>query len=168
MEALKVNEYAVAGNSLGGNIRLPGEDGPRGAAPGPQPAAAASAPAEIPRRVIERNLRSAVGPRSGIVDEAMVDRAHALMNRPGNRPAFVDFVNTSQPDRSAEIPGIAVPALVRCAAPGSTVSTSPATSAGPGNRSTPTAGTCFRKKTRGGWRAPSRGSCDHEVLHRAR
>ena len=41
-----------------------------------------------------------------------MDRAHQLMNRPGNRSAFVDFCNTDQPDRSAEIPRITVPTLV--------------------------------------------------------
>jgi len=46
------------------------------------------------------------------VDDAMVDRVHALTSRPGNRSAFVDFANTDQPDRSAEIPKIAVPTLV--------------------------------------------------------
>ncbi|MGK8503672.1 alpha/beta fold hydrolase [Nocardia asiatica] len=57
-------------------------------------------------------LRQAVGPHSGIVDQAMVDRAHRLWNRPGNRSAFVDFVNTDQPDRTGEIPAISVPTLV--------------------------------------------------------
>jgi pimeloyl-ACP methyl ester carboxylesterase len=42
----------------------------------------------------------------------MVDRAHDLMSRPGNRSAFVDFCNTDQPDRSAQISRIATPTLV--------------------------------------------------------
>ena len=36
----------------------------------------------MPRRVIERNLKSADVPRSDIVAEVMVDRAYQLMNRP--------------------------------------------------------------------------------------
>jgi pimeloyl-ACP methyl ester carboxylesterase len=66
----------------------------------------------MPRRAIERNLRSAVGPHSTIVDAAMIDRVHALMSRPGNRSAFVDFANTSQPDRSSEVARISVPTMV--------------------------------------------------------
>jgi pimeloyl-ACP methyl ester carboxylesterase len=66
----------------------------------------------LPRRAVERNLRSAVGPRSTIVDDEMVERAYRLMSRPGNRSAFVDFVNTPQADRSPEIPRISVPTLV--------------------------------------------------------
>jgi pimeloyl-ACP methyl ester carboxylesterase len=65
-----------------------------------------------------RGLREAVGANSAIVDDAMVDRVHALTSRPGNRSAFVDFANTGQPDRSAEIPSIAVPTLVLCRRPG--------------------------------------------------
>lgn len=34
------------------------------------------------------------------------------MSLPGNRSAFVDFANTEQPDRSAEIAGISAPTLV--------------------------------------------------------
>jgi pimeloyl-ACP methyl ester carboxylesterase len=66
----------------------------------------------MPRRAVERSLRQAVGPNSDIVDAAMVERAHRLWNRPGNRSAFVDFVTTDQPDRSFEIPYIKVPTLV--------------------------------------------------------
>jgi pimeloyl-ACP methyl ester carboxylesterase len=66
----------------------------------------------MPRRAVERSLRQAVGPNSDIVDEAMVDRAHRLWNRAGNRSAFVDFLTTDQPDRSSEIPYISVPTLV--------------------------------------------------------
>lgn len=44
--------------------------------------------------------------------EAVALRNHRLWNRPGNRSAFVDFVNTDQPDRSGEIPAISVPTLV--------------------------------------------------------
>jgi pimeloyl-ACP methyl ester carboxylesterase len=64
------------------------------------------------RSATERNLRSAVGPGSTIVDEAMVDRVHALLTRPGNRDAFIDFANTDQLDRTAEMARIAVPTLI--------------------------------------------------------
>lgn len=66
----------------------------------------------MPRRAVERSLRQAVGPNCTIVDDAMVDRAHRLWNRPGNRSAFVDFLTTDQPDRSDEISNIDVPTLV--------------------------------------------------------
>jgi pimeloyl-ACP methyl ester carboxylesterase len=63
------------------------------------------------RSATERNLRSAVGPGSTIVEEAMVDRVHALLSRPGNRDAFIDFANTDQLDRTGEIPRITAPTL---------------------------------------------------------
>ena len=66
----------------------------------------------MPRKAIQRSLSRAVGPQSTIVDDAMVNRVHRLWNRPGNRCAFVDFVNTRQPDRSAEVGRISVPTLV--------------------------------------------------------
>jgi pimeloyl-ACP methyl ester carboxylesterase len=65
-----------------------------------------------PRSATERNLRASVGPRSTIVDDAMVDREHTLTGRRGNRSAFVDMVNIDHVDRSAEIPRIAAPTLV--------------------------------------------------------
>jgi pimeloyl-ACP methyl ester carboxylesterase len=65
-----------------------------------------------PRRATQRNLRAAVGSVSTVVDDAMVDRMHAMMSRPGNRRAFIDLANTDQPDRSAQIPLVAVPTLV--------------------------------------------------------
>ncbi|MEV3939091.1 alpha/beta hydrolase [Glycomyces sp. NPDC049804] len=66
----------------------------------------------MPRRAIERHLRSAAGPRSDIVDAAMVERSHQLMNRAGNRSTFVDFVNTDQPDRSGDLARVSAPTLV--------------------------------------------------------
>lgn len=133
LEALGVPRYAVAGNSLGGDIawnlaldhpeRLTGlvlvnatgypkKTRPTGMRLTRNPLLRPLLRRVMPRGAIERNLRSAVGPRSTIVDDAMVDRAHQLMSRPGNRSAFVDFCNTDQPDRSAQIPRIAVPTLV--------------------------------------------------------
>ncbi|AXE90471.1 alpha/beta hydrolase [Streptomyces sp. Go-475] len=133
LEALGVPRYAVGGNSLGGNIawnialdhreRLTGlvlvnatgypeKSVPTGMRLARNPLLRPVLRRMMPRGAIERNLRSNVGPRSTIVDDTMVDRAYQLMSRPGNRSAFVDFCNTDQPDRSSEIPRIAVPTLV--------------------------------------------------------
>ncbi|MFF7073790.1 alpha/beta fold hydrolase [Streptomyces pseudovenezuelae] len=133
LEALGVPRYAVAGNSLGGNIAwnlaldhpervtglvlvnatgYPEKEIPAGMRLTRNPLLRPLLRRVMPRGAIERNLRANVGPHSTIVDDAMVDRAHQLMNRPGNRSAFVDFCNTDQPDRSAQIPRIAVPTLV--------------------------------------------------------
>ncbi len=65
-----------------------------------------------PRTATAKSLAALVGPGSDAVDDAMVDRVHALTSRPGNRGAFVDFANTVQADRSGEIPRIATPTLV--------------------------------------------------------
>jgi pimeloyl-ACP methyl ester carboxylesterase len=64
-----------------------------------------------PRGGVARNLRTAVG-RTGVVDDALIARVHAITSRPGNRGAFVDFANTDQVDRSQEIARIALPTLV--------------------------------------------------------
>lgn len=124
---------AVVGNSLGGNIAwnlaldrpervsglvivnatgYPEKAVPAGLRLARNPLLRPLLRRTMPRRAIERNLLAAVGPHSDIVDDAMVERSYQLMSRPGNRSAFVDFVNTDQPDRSAEIPRIAVPTLV--------------------------------------------------------
>jgi len=133
MAALGVPSYAVVGNSLGGNIAwnltqdhperiddlvlinatgYPEKSLPAGMLLARNPVLRSLLRRWMPRRATERNLRSAVGPRSAIVDDAMVDRVHALMSRPGNRSAFIDFANTDQPDRSSEIARISVPTLV--------------------------------------------------------
>jgi pimeloyl-ACP methyl ester carboxylesterase len=133
MRVLDVHNYAVVGNSLGGNIArnlaldypgqvdamvlinatgYPDKSLPAGFRLARGPLLRTMLRRWIPRAATARGLRSAVGPGSTIVDSAMVDRAHALMSRPGNRSAFVDVANTNQPDRSAEIPGMAVPTLV--------------------------------------------------------
>ena len=64
------------------------------------------------RTATARNLAGLVGPGSTAVDDAMIDRVYALLSRPGARSAFVDFANTDQPDRSSELPTIAMPTLV--------------------------------------------------------
>jgi pimeloyl-ACP methyl ester carboxylesterase len=64
------------------------------------------------RTATARNLAAAAGKGSHAVDDAMIDRVHALMSRPGNRSAFVDFANTDQQDRSTQIPEIRTPTLV--------------------------------------------------------
>lgn len=133
LEALGVERYAVLGNSLGGNIAwnmaldyperltalvLVNATGyPEKAVPAAlklarNPVVRPLLRRFMPRSAIERGLRASVGPGSTIVDEAMVDRAYRLVSLPGNRSAFVDFANTDQPDRSAEISRIAVPTLV--------------------------------------------------------
>ncbi|MET7694279.1 alpha/beta hydrolase [Streptomyces sp. NPDC005483] len=133
LDVLGVRSSAVVGNSLGGNIAwnlaldraervsslvlvnalgYPEKSVPAALRLARSPLLRPVLRRAMPRRMIERNLRSAVGPHSDIVDEAMVQRSYQLMSRPGNRSAFVDFVNTDQPDRSAEIARVAVPTLV--------------------------------------------------------
>ena len=133
MQALQVPEYTLVGNSLGGNIawnmaleypeRLtalvlvnatgyPGKSLPTGMRLARNPLLRPLLRVWLPRRATERNLKSAVGPKSTIVDSAMVDRVYGLMSLPGNRSAFIDLANTDQADRSAEICRISVPTLV--------------------------------------------------------
>ncbi|WP_441957311.1 alpha/beta fold hydrolase [Mycolicibacterium houstonense] len=135
LDTIGVARCAVAGNSLGGNIAwnlaldrpehlqltglvlinatgYPDKELPAAMALARNPIVGQLLRRFMPRRAVERSLRQAVGPNSDIVDAAMVERAHRLWNRPGNRSAFVDFLTTDQPDRSAEIPGITVPTLV--------------------------------------------------------
>jgi pimeloyl-ACP methyl ester carboxylesterase len=133
LDAIGVERCTVAGNSLGGNIawnlaldhaeRLtgvvlinatgyPDKELPAAMRLARNPVIGQLLRRFMPRRAVERSLRQAVGPNSDIVDAAMVDRAHRLWNRPGNRSAFVDFLTTDQHDRSAEIARISVPTLV--------------------------------------------------------
>ena len=135
LDAVGVERCAVAGNSLGGNIAwnlaldhpehlhltglvlinatgYPDKELPAAMALARNPVVGQLLRRFMPRRAVERSLRQAVGPDSDIVDAAMVERAHRLWDRPGNRAAFVDFLCTDQPDRSGEIPHIDVPTLV--------------------------------------------------------
>ncbi|MEU6195394.1 alpha/beta hydrolase [Streptomyces sp. NPDC047061] len=133
LDVLGLTRYALAGNSLGGNIAwnvaleqrsqvsalvlvnatgYPEKTVPAGMRLARNPLLRPLLRRAMPRRVVERNLRTAVGPRSTIVDDVMVDRAYQLMSRRGNRSAFVDLVNTDQPDRSGLIPRITAPTLV--------------------------------------------------------
>lgn len=133
LAALRVPHFVVAGNSLGGNIAwnlaldapervdglvlvnatgYPEKSLPAGLRLARNPVLRPLLRRWLPRSATERGLREAVGPNSAIVDDAMVDRVHALTSRPGNRSAFVDFANTDQPDRSGEIKRITVPTLV--------------------------------------------------------
>jgi pimeloyl-ACP methyl ester carboxylesterase len=135
LDVIGVERCAVVGNSLGGNIAwnlaldhpdylqltglvlinatgYPDKELPAAMALARNPVVGQLLRRFMPRRAVERSLRQAVGGNSDIVDAAMVDRAHRLWNRPGNRSAFVDFLTTDQPDRSTEIPSISVPTLV--------------------------------------------------------
>jgi pimeloyl-ACP methyl ester carboxylesterase len=133
LDAIDVRAASVVGNSLGGNIawnfaldfpqrvqRLvlinatgyPDKSLPLGLRLARNPVTRALLRRMASRSATERNLRSAVGPGSTIVDEAMVDRVHALLTRPGNQGAFIDFANTDQLDRTGEILRITAPTLI--------------------------------------------------------
>jgi pimeloyl-ACP methyl ester carboxylesterase len=64
------------------------------------------------RAATARNLAGLVGPSSTAVDEAMVDRVHGLMSRPGAWEAFIAFATTDRADRSSELVDVAAPTLV--------------------------------------------------------
>jgi pimeloyl-ACP methyl ester carboxylesterase len=133
LDSLGVPKASVVGNSLGGNIawnfaldypgrvdRLvlinatgyPGKSLPMALRLARNPIGRVLLPRLSSRAATARNLRSAVGSRSSVVDDAMVDRVHAMLTRPGNQQAFIDFANTDQIDRTAEIPAITAPTLV--------------------------------------------------------
>ncbi|WP_063065786.1 alpha/beta fold hydrolase [Nocardia violaceofusca] len=133
LDSVGVSKSSVVGNSLGGNIawnftldhpervdRLvlinatgyPGKSLPLALRLARNPIGRVLVRHVASRSATERNLRSAVGSRPSVVDDAMVDRVHAMLTRPGNQEAFIDFANTDQIDRTAEIPAIAAPTLV--------------------------------------------------------
>jgi pimeloyl-ACP methyl ester carboxylesterase len=132
LDGQSVADCTVVGNSLGGNIawnfaltfpervrRLvlmnatgyPGKSLPAAIRLARNPLTRPLVRRTGSRSVVARNLRGSVGPRF-TVSEAMVDRVFAMMSRPGNRAAFVDFANTGQADRSAKLRGLRVPTLV--------------------------------------------------------
>lgn len=133
VSTLSIRRFSIAGNSLGGNIAwnfaldhpervhhlilmnatgYPGKSLPAAMRLARNPLARALLRRWIPRSATARNLRKVVGSRMSSIDEAIVDRVHALTNRPGNRQAFIDLANTPQRDRSAEIRLIKAPTLV--------------------------------------------------------
>ncbi|MFD6224384.1 alpha/beta fold hydrolase [Nocardia asteroides] len=133
LDAIGVDKTSVVGNSMGGNIawnfaldhprrldRLvlinatgyPGKSLPLALRLARNPIGRVLIRKMSSRSATERNLRSTVGSNKSVVDEAMVDRVYAMLKRPGNQQAFIDFANTEQTDRTAEIPAIVVPTLV--------------------------------------------------------
>ncbi|MFQ6397381.1 alpha/beta fold hydrolase [Nocardia sp. KC 131] len=133
LDAIGVGRTSVVGNSMGGNIawnfaldhprrldRLvlinatgyPGKSLPLALRLARNPIGRVLIRNMSSRSATERNLRSTVGSNKSVVDEAMVDRVYAMLTRPGNQQAFIDFANTEQVDRTSEIPAIAVPTLV--------------------------------------------------------
>ncbi|HWI31460.1 MAG TPA: alpha/beta hydrolase [Microbacterium sp.] len=134
LEALKIPPAVVGGTSLGGNIAwnlaLDAPDAVSGLVlinatgyPGkkpPLPMRLARSPIgralirlSAGRAGVERSLRSSVGPGSqGAVTSELIDRVHAMMTRPGNMQAFIDFARTDQEDRSALVRRITTPTLV--------------------------------------------------------
>ncbi|MBX7435146.1 alpha/beta hydrolase [Mycobacterium sp. Y57] len=133
MAQLGISRWAVAGNSLGGNVAwnlaldysdrvralvlvnatgYPEKALPLGMRLARNPLAGRLMRTWMPRRMVEGGLRQAVGAQSTIVTAAMVDRVHRLWNHDANRAAFVDFVNTDQPDRTADLCRIQAPTLV--------------------------------------------------------
>lgn len=131
--AIGVESAVVAGNSLGGNIAwnlavirpervaalvlinatgYPEKELPAAMRLARNPIAGQALRRFMPRRAVARSLRQAAAPNAEVITDAVVDLAHRLWNRPGNRSAFVDLVCTDQPDRSAKIPSITAPTLI--------------------------------------------------------
>ncbi|MGW3409694.1 alpha/beta fold hydrolase [Streptomyces sp. NPDC000888] len=132
LSGLGLDKVDVAGNSLGGNIawnlavehpqrvrRLilmnatgyPEKTLPQALRMARNPMLRPLLRRWAPSGAAEQSLRASVGPRMQ-VDQPLVDRVTAMMNRPGNRSAFIDFANTDQPDHSGRLTEITVPTLV--------------------------------------------------------
>lgn len=133
MDELGVGRFAALGNSLGGNIAwnlaldlpsrvdalvlvnatgYPIKALPKGMQLARKPWIRPVLRRFLPRGMVEKNLRQAVGRTSTIVDDDMVSRVHRLWSQPGNKSAFVDFVNTNQLDRSGRLGEIRCPTLI--------------------------------------------------------
>ncbi|GAA3713578.1 alpha/beta fold hydrolase [Gordonia hankookensis] len=134
IDALGLAKPVVVGNSLGGNIAwnlavdhpdrvrglvlvnatgYPGKSLPLALRLARNPIGRALLTHANSTGAVARHLRSIVGPGSTqVVDAAMVQRVHAMMTRPGNQQAFIDFACTDQVDRTTELPGIRMPTLV--------------------------------------------------------
>ena len=133
LDVIEVPRCAVVGNSLGGNVAwnlavsdpervsalvlinatgYPEKELPAGMTLARNPIVGQVLRRVMPRRAVAQSLRQAAGKNAAVIDDAAIDRAHRLWNRPGNPGAFVDFVKTDQPDRSAKIPTITAPTLV--------------------------------------------------------
>lgn len=132
LDSLSVGACTVAGHSLGGNIawnfaldfpdrveRLalmnatgyPGKSLPAAMRLARNPLTRPLVRRAGSRAMTARTVRSAVGTGFS-APEAMVDRIHSMMNRPGNRAAFIDLARTDQIDRSTELTRLRVPTLV--------------------------------------------------------
>jgi pimeloyl-ACP methyl ester carboxylesterase len=132
LDGQSVADCTVVGNSLGGNIawnlaltfpdrvrRLvlmnatgyPGKSLPAAIRLARNPLTRPLVRRAGSRRMVARNVRGAVGPAFTVPDD-LIDRVHMMMNRPGNRDAFIDFANTEQPDRSGGLRRLRVPTLV--------------------------------------------------------
>ncbi|MBY6364611.1 alpha/beta hydrolase [Rhodococcus corynebacterioides] len=133
LDAIDVPRCVLAGNSLGGNIAwnvaveypervsalvLINATGytdkglPSSMALLRNPLVALVLRHRMPRRAVERSLRGAVGKDDTMITDDVVTRAHRLWNRRGNAAAFVDFVNTDQPDRSSLVSAVSSPTLI--------------------------------------------------------
>jgi pimeloyl-ACP methyl ester carboxylesterase len=130
---LGVERFALAGNSLGGNLawnyalahpeqvmQLILVD-PSGA-PSERPPSLVFRLAQTPgvnrmlarvtpRGFIKRNLREVYGDPTRVTPE-LVDRYHDLLRRPGNRDAFIARARSREPSRFGELHHVAVPTLL--------------------------------------------------------
>ncbi|MGV9713712.1 alpha/beta fold hydrolase [Gordonia sp. NPDC003424] len=134
LDAIGVTSAVVCGNSLGGNIAwnlaldhpervrglvlvnatgFPDKSLPLSFRLARNPIGRRLMPGLLSPMATARNLRTIVGPGSkNIVDDQLVDRVYAMMTRPGNQQAFIDFANTGQPDRTGQLSEITAPTLV--------------------------------------------------------
>lgn len=133
MSALSIERFSIAGNSLGGNIAwnfaldypgrveslvlmnatgYPEKSLPSAMRLARNPLLKPLLRRWAPRKATENSVRKLVGSKMKQIDDAIVDRMHAMMSRQGNRAAFVDLANTQQVDRTQEISRIKAPTLI--------------------------------------------------------